>query len=77
MTCIDVSCASCMLYKVGKKTDAFHTQIAAGNLLLELRQVVTTSLLHAICQQVCCNLSTDLLQVDYFNRLVATCFDKS
>ena len=28
----------------------------------------------AICQQTCCKLSTYLLQVDYFNRLVATCF---
>ena len=29
-----------------------------------------------ICQQACCNLSTGLLQVDYFNRRLATCFDK-
>ena len=30
----------------------------------------------AICQQACCKLSTDLLHVNYFNKLVATCFNK-
>ena len=30
----------------------------------------------ASCAQACCKLSTDLLQVDYFNRLVAICFNK-
>ena len=30
----------------------------------------------AICQQACCKLKTDLLLVDYFNRIVVTCSNK-
>ena len=30
----------------------------------------------ASCQQACCKLSTDLLHVDYFKKLLATCFNK-
>ena len=30
----------------------------------------------ASCQQGCCKMSTDLLQVDYLHRLVETCFHK-
>ena len=62
MTCSDASCVSCMLYKVGKKTDAFHAQIG--------RELVAGIATGCYNKSVACNLSTGLLQL--VNRLVAS-----
>ena len=62
MTCIDISCASCMLYKVGKKTDAFHTH---ANCSWELVAGIATGCYN---KSVACNLSTGLLQLVLTSR---------